>query len=232
MAVVHTGMVDLQVNGEGAKAFVARPDDDAQHPGLVLIQEYWGLEPHIKDIAQKLALEGFVTLVPDLYHGKVATEPDDAGKLIMTVVGNMERALGEIQGAINVLKEQSSVEPKKVGIIGFCMGGLLTFKIAEISQDIAAAVPFYGVMYQPTPESVANLQAPVLAFYGSQDSYTPPEYIQHINDVYKGAGKDYEGIVYNAGHAFVNPTHGAGVEDAARDAWPKAIAFLKRHLGQ
>jgi carboxymethylenebutenolidase len=78
MAVLRTSRLDLQINGEGAYAFVAQPDDDQKHPGIVLIQEWWGIEPHVVDLAQKLATEGFVVAVPDLYHGKVATEPNDA----------------------------------------------------------------------------------------------------------------------------------------------------------
>jgi len=85
MAVVRTEMVDLKVNGDGAQAFVARLDDEAVRPGVVLIQEWWGLEPHIKELAQRLAAEGFVAAVPDLYHGKIATEPDDAQKMIMMI---------------------------------------------------------------------------------------------------------------------------------------------------
>jgi len=80
MAVIRARMVDLKANGEGTQGFLAQPDDENKHPGVVLIQEYWGVEPHIKDLAQKLAAEGFVTLVPDHYHGKIATEPDDAGR--------------------------------------------------------------------------------------------------------------------------------------------------------
>jgi carboxymethylenebutenolidase len=231
MAVIRTGTVDLKANGEGAKGFLAYPDDDTQHPGLILIQEWYGIEPHIIDLAQKLATEGFITLVPDLYHGKVATEPDDAGKLMMALSQNIEIALNEIQGAIDVLKEVPNVEPKKIGIIGFCMGGLLTYKMLERSHDIGAACPFYGVMYEPNPEAIAHVQAPVMAFFGGRDAYTPPEYIQKIKDAYQNAGKNFEAHVYeHAGHAFINPTHGDGVEDAARDAWPKAVNFLKANL--
>src|SRR5438132_10068864 len=99
MAVVRTSKVDLQVNGDGAYAYVAQPDDDAKHPGLVLIQEWWGIEPHVMDLAHELAADGFVVAVPDLYHGKVATEPDDAQKMMMLLTSNVERAIKEIVGA-------------------------------------------------------------------------------------------------------------------------------------
>ena len=144
MAVVRTERMDLHVNGDGAYAFVARLDDTNVRPGVVLIQEWWGLEPHIRDLAQRLAAEGFVAAVPDLYHGKVATEPDDAQKMVMTLASNMQRAIAEINGAIDALTARSDVQPKKVGLIGFCVGGRLAYKAAESSSSLAAVCSFYG----------------------------------------------------------------------------------------
>src|SRR5947209_15194424 len=103
MAVIRTFNVDLKVNGDGAYAYVAQPDDDAQHPGLVLIQEWWGIESHVMDLAQKLAADGFVVAVPDLYHGKVATEPNDAQKMVMTMTSTLEKAIKEIIGALDTV---------------------------------------------------------------------------------------------------------------------------------
>lgn len=232
MAVVRTEMIDLAVNGSGAQAFLARPDDSLVRPGVVLIQEWWGLEPHIKDLAQRLAAEGFVPAVPDLYHGKIATEPDDAQKMIMLIRGNVEQAIREVQGAINTLIGRPDVEPKKVGLIGFCVGGFLTYKVAESSDGtLAAALPFYGAGYDPTPAEVAKIQAPILAFYGEKDHSVPPEQIEKLRGMFKDAGKPYEALTYPAGHAFVNPSHGMGDEASAKDAWARAVTFLKQHLG-
>ncbi len=232
MAVVRTEMVDLAVNGDGARAFVARPNDEMVRPGVVLIQEWWGLEPHIKDLAQRLAVEGFVTAVPDLYHGQIATEPDDAQKMVMMIRSNVEQAVREVQGAIDTLVARPDVEPKKVGLIGFCVGGFLTYKTAESADDkLAAVLPFYGAGYDPTPQDVARIQAPVLAFYGEKDQSVPMAQVDKIRGLFKDAGKQYEAITYPAGHAFVNPAHGMGDETSARDAWARAVAFLKEHLG-
>src|SRR5712692_10769304 len=173
MAVERTSNVDLKVKGDGAYAFVAQPDDNAQHPGVVLIQEWWGIEPHIRDLAQKLAAEGFVVAVPDLYHGKIATEPDDAQKMIMMIAGNIDRAAREIIGALVTIKAMPNVEPKKLGLIGFCFGGLMTYIVASRYADLSAVVPFYAGGYDPTPEDVARVNAPVLAFYGSRDRSIP-----------------------------------------------------------
>lgn len=230
MSVVRTRNVDLKVNGNGAYAFIAEPDDNAKHPGMVLIQEWWGIEPHIRDLAQKLAADGFVVAVPDLYHGKIATEPDDAQKMVMMIGGNIDKASREIIGALDTVKAMPNVDPKKLGLVGFCVGGLMTYVVASRYSDLGAVVPFYGAGYDPTPEEVARVNAPVLAFYGSKDESVPPEQIQKIERMYKAAGKDFTVKVYDAGHAFINPSHGDGNEKAAAEAWPLAVHFLKEKL--
>ena len=230
MTVVRTSNVDLKVNGDNAYAFVAEPDDNARHPGVVMIQEWWGIEPHIRRLAQKLAAEGFVVAVPDLYHGKVATEPDEAQKMVMMIRGNVEKAAKEIIGALDTVKAMPNVEPKKLGLMGFCVGGFLAFYVASRYPDLGAVVPFYGAGYDPTPEEVAKVNAPVLAFYGSRDQSVPLEQLRKIERMYKEAGKDITVKVYDAGHAFINPDHGMGNEKAAADAWPRAVNFLKEKL--
>jgi carboxymethylenebutenolidase len=230
MAVVRTSKVDLPVNGQGAYAYVAQPNDDAKHPGLVLIQEWWGMEPHIVDLAHRLAEQGFVAAVPDLFHGQVATEPDDAERIMMMVTDNVERAIKEIIGALDAVKAMPNVEPKRLGLMGFCMGGWLAFLVAARYPDLGAVVPFYAAGYDPTPDEVAKVQAPVLAIYGNQDEWMPLPQIEKIGQLCREAGKDYTARVYDAGHAFINPSHGAYNEEAASDAWPRAIEFLKQHL--
>ncbi|GAC1461112.1 MAG: hypothetical protein PVS3B3_34560 [Ktedonobacteraceae bacterium] len=230
MSVVRTSKVDLHINGDGAYAFVAQPDDNAQHPGLVLIQEWYGIEPHILDLAHKLAAQGFVVAVPDLYHGKVATEPDDAMRMIMMIKSNVDKAANEIIGALETVKAMPNVEPKKLGLIGFCVGGFMTYTVAARYTDLGAVVPFYGAGYDPTPEEVAKVTAPVLAIYGSKDDSVPDAQRQKIEQMYKEAGKDIIVKVYDAGHAFINPVHGDGNEKAASEAWPLAINFSKEHL--
>ena len=230
MAVVRTSNIDLKVNGDGAYAFVAQPDDSAKHPGVVLIQEWWGIEPHIRDLAQKLAAEGFVVAVPDLYHGQIATEPNDAQRMSMMIRGNVDRAAKEIIGALDTLKAMPNVEPKKLGLMGFCVGGFMTYVIASRYPDLGAVVAFYGAGYDPTPEEVAKINAPVLAIYGSRDQSVPPNQIKKIQQVYQAEGKDLTVKLYDAGHAFINPAHGMGNEKAAAEAWPLAVNFLKQHL--
>lgn len=230
MAVIRTANVALQVNGNDAYAFIAEPDDDAQHPGMVLIQEWWGIEPQILRLAQKLAVEGFVVAVPDLYHGKIATEPDEAMKMGMMIRGNVDKAAKEIIGALETVKAKPNVTPKKLGLMGFCVGGFMAYIVASRYPDLGAVVPFYGARYDPTAEEVAKVNAPVLAFYGSRDHSVPQEQIEKIEQMYKAAGKDITVKVYDAGHAFMNLDHGQGNETAAAEAWPLAVNFLKEKL--
>ncbi len=230
MTVVRTSNVDLKVNGDNAYAFVAEPDDNAKHPGVVMIQEWWGMEPQIRRLAQKLATEGFVVAVPDLYHGKVATEPDEAQKMVMMIRSNVEKAAREIIGALDTVKAMPNVEPKKPGLMGFCVGGFLAFYVASRYPDLGAVVPFYGAGYDPTPEEVAKVNAPVLAIYGSRDPSVPLEQVRKIERMYKEAGKEITVKMFDAGHAFLNPDHGMGNEKAAAEAWPLAVNFLKQHL--
>jgi carboxymethylenebutenolidase len=230
MAVIRTSKVDLKINGDGAYAFVAQPDDDAKHPGLVLIQEWWGIESHIIDLAQKLAAEGFIVATPDLYHGQVVTEPNDAQKKIMMLINNVDKAVGEIVGALETLRAMPEVDPKKLGVMGFCVGGFLAYTVAARYPDLGAVVSFYGGGYDPTPEEVAKVTAPVLAIYGKKDESIAQEQVEKVEKLYKEAGKDITVKVYDAGHAFINPNHGMGDEESAKDAWPKAVNFLKDNL--
>lgn len=231
MAVLRTRSVHLQVNGSMLDGTLVHPDDSGRHPGVVLIQEWWGIEPHVLELAHKLAAAGFAVFVPDHYHGRVVTEPDEAGKEMMMLFENMQRAIKEIGASIDYLQSLENVEPKKVGVVGFCMGGLLTFKAAETYGDrIGAAVPVYGVNYQPTVDDAAKVTAPVLAIYGGEDPFVPREQIDQIERVYRQAGKDIRVSIYPAGHAFINPDHGNLHPESAEKAWNEIVTFLREKL--
>ena len=230
MAVLRTSKLDLQVKGTTVSAFIVQPDDDANHPGVVLIQEWWGIEPHILNVAQKLATEGFIVAVPDLYHGKIATDPNDAMPMMMALRSNLDKVVDEIIATLGVVKELPNVQPKKLGLIGFCIGGFLAYTVAARYPNLAALVSFYGGGYDPSPEEVAKVNAPVLAIYGRQDESIPLAQVEKIERLYKEAGKDFTVRLYDAGHAFVNPSHGLGNEKAAAEAWPLAVSFLKEKV--
>ncbi|MCS6802145.1 MAG: dienelactone hydrolase family protein [Chloroflexota bacterium] len=231
MAVLRQKAVHLPINGAMLDGTLVHLDDTEKRPGVVLIQEWWGIEPHVLELAHKLAAAGFVVFVPDHYHGRVATEPDEAGKEMMLLFENMQRAIKEIGASIEYLRGLDNVAPKKIGVMGFCMGGLLTYKAAETFGDqIGAAVPVYGVNYQPTVEEVAKVSAPILAIYGAQDPFVPREQIERVEQVYKQAGKDIRISIYPAGHAFINPDHGNLHPESAEKAWNEAVSFLRDKL--
>jgi carboxymethylenebutenolidase len=225
--IVQSQTIHFGSSPTGPQGHFVRPDDDKIYPGIVLIQEWWGIEPHIRELAQRLATEGFAVMVPDLYHGQIATEPDDAKKLVMTVRENIERVLGEVTQAADHLHPQVS----KMGIMGFCMGGFVTYKMAERYPHFAAFSPWYAGGYDPTPDDVAKINAPVLAIYGETDGGIPIQQIKKIETLFDAAGKQGDFRIYpNAGHAFNNPDHGMYAEAAAKDAWGRAVAFFKEHL--
>jgi len=228
--IVHSQVVLFDQKLDGPQGFFVRPADDKTYPGLVLIQEWWGIEPHIRELANRLATEGFAVIVPDLYHGQIATEPNDAMKLVMMVRENFERALSEVKIATDQLLAMPNVSGK-IGIMGFCMGGTVTYKSVERDSRFAAFSPWYAGGYAPTAEDVAKINAPVLAIYGENDDGIPIVQIKQIEKLFADAGKKGDFRIYpNAGHAFNNPDHGMYAEDAAKDAWARAVAFFKHHL--
>lgn len=215
---------------QSLEGYLARPDDGKPHPGVIVIQEWWGLEPHVKSLVGRLAHAGYVALAPDLYHGKVATEPNDAMKAMMAL--NLDRAVDEIQQAIDYLQSRDDVQPKKVGVIGFCMGGRLTWRVAERENgELAAIAPFYAGGYQPTAEDIRKVTAPALVVWGNQDQGIPASQREHVETLLRQEGKTYRVLVYHAGHAFLNDTHPTYDQAAATQAWSELMDWLKRYLG-
>ena len=225
--LMQTRMIEFTANGGTAPGYLARPDGDA--PGVVVIQEWWGLNDHVQDIAERFAAAGFAALAPDLYRGQVATEPDEARKLAMAL--QFPAALVDIQGAVDYLLAQSFVQPKKVGVVGFCMGGRLTGLAAINGQRISAAAAFYGVTAL-SDEDAAKVSTPLLAIYGETDAGFPPEMIRENERKLQAAGKPHEVIVYpGAPHAFFNDTRPHIYHrQAAEAAWEKTLAWFREYL--
>jgi len=224
-----TATVDYpDLDGETLMGYLARPDDDEARPAIVVIQEWWGLNEHIRDVTRRFADEGFVALAPDLYHGEVTTEPDEARKLVMEL--DMAEAVREIQAAIDFLQEQEYVDGPQVGITGFCMGGRLTLMTALVEEDLGAAAAWYGSPIEP--EQADQVKAPLLGLYGSEDGGIPVDSVRTMEEALNEAGIENEIIVYEgAQHAFFNDTRESSYDpEAAADAWPRALDWFREHL--
>jgi carboxymethylenebutenolidase len=217
-------IVEFPSNGSTARGYLALPEGPG--PGVVVIQEWWGLVGHIKDVANRLAREGFVALAPDLYHGREAAEPDQARKLAMDL--ELEQAARDMAGAVDFLLAHPSVEPKRIGAVGFCMGGSLTLVLAT-RKPISAASPFYGI-----PSSVSDysgLAGPVLLHLAEHDANQNPKR-EGLERAVREAGQDIEVHVYpGTHHGFFNDTSDVYEPDAAAEAWARTVAFFRQHLG-
>lgn len=215
-------------DGEELTGYLARPADGEAHPAVIVIQEWWGLDDHIQDLTRRFANEGFVALAPDLYKGQVATEPDEARKLVMEL--DMAEAVAEIDQAIAYLLEQDYVSSEKAGVVGFCMGGGLVLQLAVASDRVGAAVPFYGTLL--TPEEAAQVQAPVQAHYGTEDRFDLAALEEMGQIIEEEAGYPSEVYIYEgAPHAFLNDTAESYRPEAAAEAWERTLAWFSEHLG-
>lgn len=196
--------------------------------GIIVIQEWWGVVPHILDIAQRFEKEGFIVYVPDLYHGESATKPDDAGRLMMAL--NIKEAARDLEGAVTKLLADPRVTSKKVGVVGFCMGGQLALYAASLTPLIGACVDFYEIHPNVTPD-YANIQCPILGLFGKQDEFITPEKVLELKKNLEIAGVNHTFHSYDAPHAFFNDERPeVFTPEAAADAWSKTLAFFRRHL--
>lgn len=217
------------VDGGTLTGYWARPADADSNPrpGVVVIQEWWGLNEHIKDVTRRFAREGFVALAPDLYHGKVVSEPDEARKLVMEL--DTENAVREIQQAMAHLLDQSFVAGSQVGIVGYCMGGGLVLQTARAAENLGAGVAYYGSPL--TPEQAGEVKAPILGLYGADDQGIPVDRVRAMEQGFSDAGVESEIHIYDgAGHAFFNDTRDSYNPDAAQDAWQKTLTWFREHL--
>jgi carboxymethylenebutenolidase len=220
-------MVEFASNGGQTSGYLAGPQ--AGGPGVIVIQEWWGLVDHIKDVCDRLAGQGFVALAPDLYHGTKTKLPDEAGKLMMAL--RIDEAEKDLAGAIKFLRNHESVKSDKVGTIGFCMGGVLSLYAATRNEDVGACIVFYGIHPNVKPD-LPNLQAPVLGLYAERDKSVPPDVARGLEQKLKELGKSVEIVIYDdADHAFFNDTRPEVYKpEAAADAWKRSIEFLHAHL--
>ena len=232
---VETRMIEVPAAGGTMPAFLAQPKGGARAPGVLVIQEAFGLNEHIKDVARRIAGEGYVALAPDLYWrgGKGRTVGYDQ---LPEAIGLMQslkdpEVVSDVASGIAYLEKQSFVRADRIGITGFCMGGRVAYLAAcELADKIKASVPFYGGGIPV--EKTAKLECPVLAFFGEKDAFIPLESVEQLKAEARRHRKAVEVVVYpGAGHGFFCNERASYQKAAAEDAWARLKKFFATHLG-
>ena len=218
-------MVTFKSNGHTCEGYIA-----GAGPGVLVIQEWWGLVPHIKDVVDRFAAAGFTALAPDLYHGAASTEPDGAGKLMMAL--NIDQAGKDMSGGVDLLVQRSG--RPQVGVVGYCMGGALALAVAVQRPDaVAACAPYYGIIGWPSAQlDWSKLAAKVEGEYAEVDDYAGPAASAAFQEQLRGLGKDATLHVHpGTQHAFFNDTR-PEVYDAAASAaaWDRTVALFRAAL--
>ncbi len=225
--------VEYPSNGGTGGGYLAR--GEGAGPGVLVVQEWWGLVDHITDVCDRFAAEGFTALAPDLYHGRTVSnrEPDEAQKAMMAL--DLERAARDLSGAVDFLRDHPAVRGRGVGVVGFCMGGGLALWLASTRQDqVRAAVPFYGIVpWDGVQPDYAAITAAVEGHYAENDDMAGPEEVQRLEGALADANRDVRMFLYpGTSHAFFNDTRpDVYDEDAARQAWVRTLEFLRARLG-
>lgn len=223
-------IIEFPSNGTNGSGYLAAPIDKVA-PGVIVIQEWWGLVDHIKDVCDRFAANGFYALAPDLYHGKTAVEPDEAAKAMMEM--ELPKAAKDMSGAVDELARISGIP--HVGVVGFCMGGALSLVLAADRPDsVSAVAPFYGVVSWPSPgPEFSRIAGAIQGHYAEHDDSASPEASRSLESKLQELGKEVEFFIYpGTQHAFFNDTR-PEVYDAqsARQAWDRLIPFLKENIG-
>jgi len=221
--------VEFRSNGNMASGYLVKPPSGSG-PGVMVIQEWWGLDSATKEMADRLGAAGFVALAPDLYHGELAghDEMDKAGKLMQSLPP--DRAGRDMSGAVDYLASHSAVTSEGIGVVGFCMGGMLAFIIAANRPDkVKAVVAFYGFPQGDAEPDWSNLTASIRGHMAEHDDFFPPAAARALEAKLQGMGKDVSITVHpGTGHAFMAPHNALGTLNAALAAqiWPLVTSFL------
>ena len=223
--------------------------DNTVRPGVVMIHDVWGLTDHTRDLAQRLAGEGFAVLALDLYRRLDSVEIDDPGSWMRAL--SDPQILGDVQAAADFLAAQPITEGHKIGVVGFCMGGMYALMAGCACSGLSASVPFYGLLShqhgilhsdagldparkpREPLDAARDLRCPTLAFFGDQDQFIPVSDIDLLKQRFAEVSQPTEVVVYpGAGHAFMNDTRPDAYRPAeAADAWQKMVEFLRKQLG-
>ena len=222
----------ISSNGGTVPAYVSIPDSGSG-PGVVVIQEWWGLVDHIKDVADRFAAEGFVAMAPDLYHGESASnrEPDEAGRLLMAL--RIDQAAKDMAGAVDALLAMPETTGDAVGVVGFCAGGGLALYLATLKPEVAAAVSYYGFPPHDAEWDLSAVKGAVLGHYAEEDDFANRELADRIEGELRDAGvrvtfHHYPGTT----HAFFNDSRPEVYDrEAAELSWRRTLDFLRQTVG-
>ena len=224
--------VEFPAGGATTPGYLAEPPSGSG-PATIVLQEWWGLEEHIRDVCDRLAKEGFFALAPDLYRGDTTTKPSEAQQKLMAL--SMDQAETDMCAAAEFLASRPGVEGAGVGSIGFCLGGGLSVWALATCPKITAAVSYYYVMPHGKPD-FSKLKGPVLGHFGTADEFVPTEAAEELESEIRAAGGDATFHYYDgATHAFFNDIERAervGVYDpaAAQSSWERSVSFLRKAL--
>jgi carboxymethylenebutenolidase len=222
--------VEFQANGGTAPGYLAVPESGSG-PGTIVLQEWWGLEPHIRDICDRFADAGFLALAPDLFRGETTDQPDEAQQKMMAM--SMDQAEKDMRGAVDFVSGHEGFQGEGVGAVGFCLGGGLAVWAATANPKVDAVVTYYYVMPHGKPD-FSQVDAPVLGHFGTADDFISVDDARALEKELSDAGIDVEFEFYEgAGHAFFNDTNRLGTHhpDHAKRSWERTTDFLRRNLG-
>jgi carboxymethylenebutenolidase len=221
---MKTELLNLDTTGGATTAYVARPDNDTT-AAVILIQEYWGINDHIRDIARRYANEGFLCVAPDLYRGKLAKDPADATKFMqgLPIADGMDIIRQAMAEARRVYKVE------KFAITGYCMGGIYALRAACEIPELAAAAPFYGDL--PEENVLKQLKVPTLFIAGTRDAWINPAKVNQLKDAARKYDLPVETVSYDADHAFFNDTRPEVFDaEAAANAWRRVLDLFRKNL--
>jgi carboxymethylenebutenolidase len=221
--------LEFKTSAGTAPGYMAAPAS-GHGPATIVLQEWWGLDDHVRSICDRLAGEGFFALAPDLYRGETTTQPSEAEQKMMAL--SMDDAEKDMCGAAQHLLAQPGAEGSGVGSLGFCLGGGLSIWAAATCPEVKAAVSYYYVMPHGKPDFTA-IHGPVLGHFGTADDFIPVSDAEALETDLRAAGVDVHFDYYpGAGHAFFNDTNRLGTYDSdqAEESWQRTIAFLRKAL--
>ncbi len=226
---VSGAMMSYPSGTESVPGFIAAPNDNVKKPGIVVIQEWWGLNDFVMQKTEAFARGGHVALAPDLYRGKVTTDPDTAHQLMRGLPE--DRALRDLKSAVSFLRGRSDVDPKRIGVVGWCMGGGYSLSLALAEPGLAGAVIYYGRLVTDD-SAIKSLKVPLLGSFAGKDQGIPVESVREFERKAKAAGKSVDFKIYpEAGHAFASSKDPKVFRpEDAKDADARVNAFFEKVL--